>query len=68
MSAPRVTPSSLRGKKSRGQKTTMLTAYDFAMAAFIEQAGVDAARLSAAAMAAAITVGVARVLTDMKSS
>ena len=41
MSVPRVTPSSLRGKKSRGQKITMLTAYDYPMAAFIEQAGVD---------------------------
>jgi 3-methyl-2-oxobutanoate hydroxymethyltransferase len=41
VSAPRVTPSSLRSKKGRGQKITMLTAYDFPMAAFIEQAGVD---------------------------
>jgi len=41
MGVPRVTPASLRGKKSRGQKITMLTAYDFPMAAFIEQAGVD---------------------------
>ncbi len=41
MSAPRVTPSTLRTKKSRGQKITMLTAYDFPMAGFIEQAGVD---------------------------
>jgi 3-methyl-2-oxobutanoate hydroxymethyltransferase len=41
VSAPRVTPSSLRRKKSRGQKITMLTAYDFPMASFIEQAGVD---------------------------
>jgi 3-methyl-2-oxobutanoate hydroxymethyltransferase len=41
VSAPRVTPSSLRGKKGRGHKITMLTAYDFPMAAFIEQAGVD---------------------------
>jgi len=41
VSAPRVTPSSLKGKKNRGQKITMLTAYDFPMAAFIEQAGVD---------------------------
>jgi len=41
VSAPRVTPSVLRGKKSRGQKITMLTAYDFPMASFIEQAGVD---------------------------
>lgn len=41
MSAPRVTPSALRGKKSRGQKIVMLTAYDFPMASFIEQAGAD---------------------------
>lgn len=41
MNAPHVTPSSLRAKKSRGQRITMLTAYDFPMAAFIEQAGVD---------------------------
>ncbi len=41
MSAPRVTPSNLRAKKNRGTKITMLTAYDFPMAAFIEQAGVD---------------------------
>lgn len=41
MGAPRVTPSSLRGKKGRGHKITMLTAYDYPMAAFIEQAGVD---------------------------
>ncbi len=41
MSAPRVTPSGLRNKKRRGHKITMLTAYDYPMAAFIEQAGVD---------------------------
>jgi 3-methyl-2-oxobutanoate hydroxymethyltransferase len=37
----RVTPSSLRRKKRDGQKITMLTAYDFPMAKFINQAGVD---------------------------
>ncbi len=37
----KVTPSSLRGKKNRGQKITMLTAYDFPMASFIDQAGAD---------------------------
>ena len=41
MSAPRVTPAGLRSKKNRGQKITMLTAYDFPMASFIDQAGVD---------------------------
>ena len=39
--APRITPSRLRAKKRRGQKITMLTAYDFPMASFIDQAGVD---------------------------
>jgi 3-methyl-2-oxobutanoate hydroxymethyltransferase len=37
----KVTPSSLRAKKRAGQKITMLTAYDFPMASFIDQAGVD---------------------------
>jgi 3-methyl-2-oxobutanoate hydroxymethyltransferase len=37
----KVTPSSLRAKKRAGQKITMLTAYDFPMATFIEQAGAD---------------------------
>lgn len=37
----KVTPSSLRRKKRDGQKITMLTAYDFPMAKFINEAGVD---------------------------
>ena len=37
----KVTPSSLMGKKKRGEKITLLTAYDFPMATFINQAGVD---------------------------
>jgi 3-methyl-2-oxobutanoate hydroxymethyltransferase len=37
----KVTPSSLLGKKRRGEKITLLTAYDFPMAKFINQAGVD---------------------------
>ena len=41
MSVARVTPSALRVKKSKGQKIVMLTAYDFPMASFIEQAGAD---------------------------
>ena len=42
MSANRkVTPSSLIRKKRRGEKITLLTAYDFPMAQFINQAGVD---------------------------
>ncbi|MFL7838678.1 MAG: 3-methyl-2-oxobutanoate hydroxymethyltransferase [Candidatus Promineifilaceae bacterium] len=42
MSANRkVTPSTLLRKKQRGEKITLLTAYDFPMASFINQAGVD---------------------------
>jgi 3-methyl-2-oxobutanoate hydroxymethyltransferase len=42
MSANRkVTPSSLQRKKRRGEKITLLTAYDFPIASFINQAGVD---------------------------
>ena len=42
MSANRkVTPSSLLRKKRRGEKITLLTAYDFPIAMFINQAGVD---------------------------
>lgn len=37
----KVTPSSLMGKKQRGEKISLLTAYDFPMASFINQAGVD---------------------------
>jgi 3-methyl-2-oxobutanoate hydroxymethyltransferase len=37
----RVSTSSLRAKKVKGQKITMLTAYDAPMASFIDQAGVD---------------------------
>lgn len=37
----KVSTSVLRTKKQRGQKITMLTAYDFPMASFIDQAGVD---------------------------
>lgn len=37
----KVTPSSLLNKKRRGEKITLLTAYDFAMAKFINEAGVD---------------------------
>lgn len=37
----RVSTSSLRAKKARGHKITMLTAYDAPMASFIDQAGVD---------------------------
>ncbi len=38
---PKVTTSSLATKKRQGHKITMLTAYDFPMASFIDQAGVD---------------------------
>jgi len=44
--ASRITPSRLRVKKQRGQKITMLTAYDFPMASFIDQAGVDVVLVS----------------------
>jgi 3-methyl-2-oxobutanoate hydroxymethyltransferase len=37
----KVTPAALKAKKRRGDKITMLTAYDFPMASFIDQAGVD---------------------------
>ncbi len=37
----KVTPSSLIKKKQRGEKITLLTAYDFPLARFINQAGVD---------------------------
>lgn len=37
----KITPTRLQRKKSRGEKITMLTAYDFPMARFINQAGVD---------------------------
>ena len=47
MSAPaKVTTSSLRAKKAKGQKITMLTAYDAPMASFIDQAGVDVVLVS----------------------
>ena len=46
MSADRkVTPSLLLRKKRRGEKITLLTAYDFPIARFINQAGVDIIRL-----------------------
>jgi len=40
---PKVTPTTLKTKKQRGHATriTLLTAYDFPMASFIDQAGVD---------------------------
>lgn len=43
---PRITTTSLKTKKQRGQKITMLTAYDFPMASFIDQAGVDVVLVS----------------------
>jgi 3-methyl-2-oxobutanoate hydroxymethyltransferase len=42
----RVSTSSLRAKKVKGQKITMLTAYDAPMASFIEKAGVDVVLVS----------------------
>lgn len=37
----KITVARLQRKKSRGEKITMLTAYDFPMASFIDQAGID---------------------------
>jgi 3-methyl-2-oxobutanoate hydroxymethyltransferase len=37
----KVTTTALRSKKQQGQKITLLTAYDFPMATFIDQAGAD---------------------------
>jgi 3-methyl-2-oxobutanoate hydroxymethyltransferase len=37
----KVTPSTLLRKKRRGEKISLLTAYDFPIASFINQAGVD---------------------------
>ncbi len=42
----KVTTTTLRAKKQRGQKITLLTAYDFPMASFIDQAGVDVVLVS----------------------
>ena len=41
MAQPKVTPSRLQKKKRDGDRITMLTAYDFPMARFIQEAGVD---------------------------
>lgn len=38
---PKVTVAALRNKKKRNQKITLLTAYDFPMASFLDQAGID---------------------------
>jgi 3-methyl-2-oxobutanoate hydroxymethyltransferase len=46
VSKPKVTPTTLRTKKRRGEKITMLTAYDFPLASFIDQAGVDVVLVS----------------------
>ena len=45
---PKVTTTSLKAKKRHGQKVTMLTAYDFPMASFIDPAGDDEGRARAA--------------------
>ena len=42
----KVTTTSLRNKKRKGQKITLLTAYDAPMASFINAAGVDVALVS----------------------
>jgi len=41
MERKKVTIQDLLGKKKEGKKITMLTAYDFAMASFIDQVGID---------------------------
>ena len=43
---PKVTATSLRNKKRKGQKITLLTAYDSPMAGFINAAGVDVVLVS----------------------
>jgi 3-methyl-2-oxobutanoate hydroxymethyltransferase len=52
----KVSPTTLRVMKRRGHKITMLTAYDFPMASFIDQAGVDIVLVSDAVG----TVGIGR--------
>jgi 3-methyl-2-oxobutanoate hydroxymethyltransferase len=42
----KVTTTTLRAKKQRGQKISLLTAYDFPMASFIDQAGIDVVLVS----------------------
>ena len=38
---PKMTIAGLRNKKRKSQKITLLTAYDFPMASFLDQAGID---------------------------
>jgi len=38
---PKITVAALQKKKRRNQKITLLTAYDFPMASFLDQAGID---------------------------
>jgi 3-methyl-2-oxobutanoate hydroxymethyltransferase len=38
---PKMTIAAFRNKKRRNQKITLLTAYDFPMASFLDQAGID---------------------------
>jgi 3-methyl-2-oxobutanoate hydroxymethyltransferase len=42
----KVTTTTLKTKKRRGQKITLLTAYDFPIASFIDQAGIDVVLVS----------------------
>jgi 3-methyl-2-oxobutanoate hydroxymethyltransferase len=42
----KITTTNLKTKKRQGQKITMLTAYDFPMASFIDQAGIDVVLVS----------------------
>jgi 3-methyl-2-oxobutanoate hydroxymethyltransferase len=38
---PKINVAGLQDKKKRGQKITLLTAYDYPMASFLDQAGID---------------------------
>ncbi len=42
----KVTTTTLKSRKRQGQKITLLTAYDFPMASFIDQAGIDVVLVS----------------------
>ena len=55
---PKMTVTALKKKKALNQKITLLTAYDFPMASFLDQAGIDMVLVSdAVAMAASGAFG-----------
>ncbi|HEN21245.1 MAG TPA: 3-methyl-2-oxobutanoate hydroxymethyltransferase, partial [Desulfobacteraceae bacterium] len=41
MEPKKITISQLQQKKEKGQKITMMTAYDYSSANFVDQAGID---------------------------